>query len=266
MNIISYILILLFSLLTSEIFSQKNSKEQLSKFKYQHLVYLFGDLSISRTEDLFYDGKASLFVVHAKDLNNSSSEKVIENTGGGTVTLTMEKFDDSKDVVLYKNYNKGTMILTDFFESGERCIVNDSIPKLKWKFEGETKKIGPYKCQKASTSFRCANYIVWFTTEIPLQIGPWKLGGLPGLIVEAVDQRKDVTYKYSLLSAEYPSSDKNVNITPPKTKEKIYTFREYAKTQIRLIEKQRLFEIGSSDDPRDSGYFSSRPECYEISK
>jgi len=35
---------------------------------------------------------------------------------------------------------------------------------------------------------------VWFTSEIPVSIGPWKLYGLPGLILEATSENKKYTY------------------------------------------------------------------------
>ena len=37
----------------------------------------------------------------------------------------------------------------------------------------------------ATTHFRGRDWKVWFSEEIPLPLGPWKLGGLPGLILAA---------------------------------------------------------------------------------
>ena len=41
------------------------------------------------------------------------------------------------------------------------------------------------ECHKATTKFRGRVWEVWFTEEIPISLGPWKLGGLPGLILKA---------------------------------------------------------------------------------
>ena len=41
------------------------------------------------------------------------------------------------------------------------------------------------KCNLATTKFRGREWKVWFTEEIPVSLGPWKLGGLPGLILKA---------------------------------------------------------------------------------
>ncbi|HIR32843.1 MAG TPA: GLPGLI family protein, partial [Candidatus Coprenecus merdigallinarum] len=44
-----------------------------------------------------------------------------------------------------------------------------------------------YNCQRATGTFRGREWQVWFTYDIPYNYGPWKLGGLPGLILKAED-------------------------------------------------------------------------------
>jgi len=98
-----------------------------------------------------------------------------------------------------ENLNKATFGEMDFNESdgtittikspfGNYTIVNDKDEKISWSLMGETKKIGNFECQKAKAHFRGRNYYVWFTTEIPLSTGPWKLNGLSGLILEVQEE------------------------------------------------------------------------------
>jgi len=45
------------------------------------------------------------------------------------------------------------------------------------------KRFGQYDCRRAIGKFRGREYEVWYTTDIPIPGGPFKLGGLPGLIL-----------------------------------------------------------------------------------
>lgn len=66
----------------------------------------------------------------------------------------------------------------------------ESIPPQNWKIEDDTLTVMNYLCQKAIAEFRGRSYIVWFTTDIPINDGPWKLYGLPGLILKAKDDKE----------------------------------------------------------------------------
>ena len=59
---------------------------------------------------------------------------------------------------------------------------------LSWKIENEEKKqyLG-YNCIKATADFRGRKYLVWFTPEISNNSFPWKLKGLPGVILSFED-------------------------------------------------------------------------------
>ncbi|MEM6517667.1 MAG: GLPGLI family protein, partial [Bacteroidota bacterium] len=91
--------------------------------------------------------------------------------------------------------------------------VKEKTETIAWKIHKETKNIGNVKCFKASGDFRGRLYTVWFTTEIPLPFGPWKLQGLPGLILEAYDTNKEVYYYFN--SIEYPVTNKTILIQKP---------------------------------------------------
>lgn len=76
-------------------------------------------------------------------------------------------------------------------------LVEEQAPEIDWKILKDTASFSGIHCQKATTHFKGRNWIAWFAPEIPFQSGPWKLNGLPGLIVEAYDEKKDVNFQFA---------------------------------------------------------------------
>ena len=75
-------------------------------------------------------------------------------------------------------------------------LVEEAIPALKWTISKDTSTIEGLKCQKATTHFKGRDYIAWFCQDLPFQSGPWKLNGLPGLIIEAYDTKKEIKFEF----------------------------------------------------------------------
>ena len=88
---------------------------------------------------------------------------------------------------VYKNYPTGQMTITDRISLQDYCYV-DSLHAQKWTMGDSTREVLGYTCQQATADFRGRRWTAWFATDIPVSDGPWKLGGLPGLILEAYDE------------------------------------------------------------------------------
>ena len=72
--------------------------------------------------------------------------------------------------------------------------------KLNWKISSEQKNIGKYKAQKAEVKYGGRDWIAWFTTELPLNDGPYVFHGLPGLIISIQDTNAD--YSFDLIEVK----------------------------------------------------------------
>lgn len=80
---------------------------------------------------------------------------------------------------------------------------------LSWKLSNETKKIQGYNCQKATVDFGNRKWEAWFTSEIPIQEGPYIFDNLPGLII----QMNDLDNQHSFLLVEnYKTSNSKTNL------------------------------------------------------
>lgn len=64
-------------------------------------------------------------------------------------------------------------------------FYDEPVPLPAWRIadEGPSRRILDYDCRRADVSFRGRDYEVWFAEDIPINLGPWKFNGLPGLIL-----------------------------------------------------------------------------------
>lgn len=64
-----------------------------------------------------------------------------------------------------------------------------------WVITNDTCTILSYLCRKATARLYGRNWEVWFSSAIPLNAGPWKLRGLPGLILKAYDSKRHYVFE-----------------------------------------------------------------------
>lgn len=69
-------------------------------------------------------------------------------------------------------------------------LYKEKIPTFAWKLDKETKQILGYSVKKASVKYAGRNWTAWYTEDMPIQFGPYKFNGLPGLILEIYDDKE----------------------------------------------------------------------------
>lgn len=79
-------------------------------------------------------------------------------------------------------------------------IISEEAPKIDWKIAKDTANFSGISCRKATAYFKGRNWTAWYAPALPFQSGPWKLNGLPGLIIEAYDEKKEVKFEIIRLS------------------------------------------------------------------
>lgn len=92
--------------------------------------------------------------------------------------------------------NRQTNIVTSIDGTvSEMFLAEEIIPPMEWIIFPDTMTILGYLCFKATTNFRGREYIAWFAPDIPINTGPWKIYGLPGLILHLEDEDRLFVYK-----------------------------------------------------------------------
>lgn len=96
---------------------------------------------------------------------------------------------------VYKNFpSEGCLTYTEDILDN-RFVCEEDMPQINWSIvEGDTVICG-YGCLKAEGELRGRKWNVWFAPEIAVNDGPWKLCGLPGLILQAVDTENIFSFK-----------------------------------------------------------------------
>lgn len=84
-----------------------------------------------------------------------------------------------------KSLTENKMRIYDIIGAMNKFYYDETPGEWNWEITDSTKNVIGYECIKASTDYHGRRWEAWFAPEIPVQNGPWKLEGLPGLILEA---------------------------------------------------------------------------------
>lgn len=93
------------------------------------------------------------------------------------------------DYDIYQNYPLGEMTIYGVIAPDYYCY-KEQMYSISWNLTDETKIVCGYECKKAEAEFGGRKWIVWYAPDIPASFGPWKLCGLPGLVMSATDSEQ----------------------------------------------------------------------------
>ncbi|SIQ70991.1 GLPGLI family protein, partial [Chryseobacterium sp. RU37D] len=186
-----------------ELFCLNKFKQLLSLFlgiminaQNQSFVYEYKYISDSTKKDeskvemMFLDVSKKGSKFYSRDMFVSDSLVQIQNKMGnrdfskikfGTISFVVEKsYPD------YKTLFFNRLDMDQYKVSDER--------KISWNILPEKEKIGEFNTQKAKADFIGRQWTAWFVTDIPIQDGPYKFYGLPGLIIKIEDKTKSHSF------------------------------------------------------------------------
>jgi len=138
------------------------------------------------------------------------------------------------DPVFWNYPERGSLFTINYFFNTEYAY-SETVPRIVWQIEENMQTVLGYSAHKATARFRGRDWVVWFAPELPTSLGPWKLSGLPGLIVKAetINNLDGGYFKYTMIGIE-----------KPKPQQFIYTYdkpmKKITRQEFRRLRKRQL--------------------------
>lgn len=154
------------------------------------------------------------FITDSTKIDDASSELMYLDIAKKGSKFYSQK-NNIADSIHQDRVKKGTRDFTGIDYGLVPCVVEKSYPdfkidffnnldmnkykvsdnrKMDWKILPQKEKIGEFNTQKASLNFAGRIWTAWFISDIPIQDGPYKFHGLPGLIVKIEDKTKSHSF------------------------------------------------------------------------
>lgn len=213
-----------------------------------NLFLIFGVLAIAQNKRFIYEYK---FISDSTNVDDVKTEMMFLDTtkdGSKYYSYTVFNSDSIMKVDLEKQLaaTGSINVKSDMRKGNVRYSVTKTYPdykinlhrrlgmdsynisddrKINWKISSEKEKIGEWNVQKAEADFAGRHWIAWFSTEIPIQDGPYKFRGLPGLIIKIED--KTGSHKMELKGIKNIVGDVDVNVW--EAKEIVVNSRQFQK-------------------------------------
>lgn len=204
-------------------FSYKTEPSQTAYAKHDQMV-----LDIGAFSSCFY----SLYQ-HQRD--SILQEGLATSKSTAEIQKKWKGMPNGTTAITYRNLkDRQSCYVENFMSIG--FYYDESIVPIDWHIHPtDTQTISGYLCQKATAKVSGRMWSVYFTPDIPLNNGPWKLWGLPGLIISATDS--DGYFHYQLTSFIKASQPKPILLRLSS-----FTNKPYTKvSKQKLLQHQKMF-------------------------
>lgn len=228
---------------SSKLFAQVNTIE----VEYKNIVMTPKGERYTFIKTLRDNGQKSIFL--SKDTIITNNNLIIP------VDLNKDKglFIDKLSNVMYQ-YNP--VLNKDYY------VKEDSI-SINWSFNKDKQKtILGYVCKFATSYFRGRTYEVYYTEDLPFFTGPWKLSGLPGVILEA--RTIDGLFKFEAFKISQNVSFPEIRNPYDLSKITFISFKDHKKLLLKKI--QDLQRKAQSKEKDEDVTYSVEDNSMELMK
>ena len=192
---------LLFFLVFPFVFSQVGSEVDNTRFR---VAYQFSfktattQSDFAGTELMFLDIGATMSKFYSRNFQRRDSIMTAGLARGlpqHEIVAEIRQYRNALSTIVYSFWEENTFHTTK--SMAIRVLYQEPRVRPNWHISGETREISGYTGIRAAAYYLGRNWIVYFTPEIPIDTGPWKLWGLPGLILEAFDEDNLFSFQFS---------------------------------------------------------------------
>jgi GLPGLI family protein len=201
---------------------------------------------------LFYNTCISQYTVVKYEINGhdgfASSELIFNDSVSYFKSSEQKDFSDIEEPFFIKKKEDGFSYSNMMFMN-INFNVKDSLNLFQWELINDTSFILGQKCLSAKTKFRGRTYIAYYCPSIIIDEGPWKFGGLPGLILKvySIDRYIDFTAVQLttdvLLEVKQFNFSKNMFLTWPSF---VKDYKETVLKFIKLTKSNGALAAGST--------------------
>lgn len=205
----------------------------------------FGDLYFNASYS-YYDG----WYKSKNVLKSGASNELIRETDLSVDCKLFLKIDFNESKIIER-----TTAAEEVYD------VSDTNFVMEWEITGKTKIFNELVCNEAYTFFRGRKYFAYYY-PYKLKAGPWKLHGLPGIILYAFEENAFVVYKATKVNLidEVSFNIEECEISNPiDIKDYVLDVNEKAKQEYFKLFKSRL----PAGARIESGEFLSREKAGE---
>lgn len=211
----------------------------IGQITYKQKSHDISGNDIYYTSLLTFDTVASLQTSHRYGMDKDNGTSV--QSSGNAAVIVPSAFDE-KGTLYYRNrITREFMVRVKAMKPFPAHIINDNWVDIHWQIKDKYKTILGYKAQKAVGTFRGRTWTAWFCNDIPLPFGPGKLHGLPGVILQASDER----YSYEATNICYPCDTTKTEKIERPFEQLQFTAKQYVRMTdnmavYSMLEYQRL--------------------------
>mgnify|MGYP005852416495 CR=1 FL=1 len=222
---------LLYSLLLCLCISKTAAQTPQTASKKGGALYYYLVFNAEKESKLIFapEDRFVLYFDQQRSYSFAKASNRTDSLGGGNTIERIGGF-----LAWYKDFATGELIEVLEAEGFGKNVVADKIVNIQWSINHDKrKKIADLDCIQAEGRFRGRDYRVWYAQSVPLPLGPWKLQGLPGLILEGEEVNGKVRFFFERL--EMPL-EVQAHIQRPNTR-KTMTWKAFQAKQKKILEK-----------------------------